>query len=59
MLGVSVAEEPAMVDEAFRDPRRVAAMDAEYNALLHNKTWHLCFGTQRKKYHWLQVGVQG
>lgn len=41
MLGVSVAEEPAMVDEAFRDPRWVAAMDAEYNALLHNKTWHL------------------
>lgn len=41
MLGVSVAEEPATVDEAFRDQRWVAAMDAEHNALLHNKTWHL------------------
>jgi hypothetical protein len=38
MLGVSVAKEPTTVDEAFRDPRWVATMDAEHNALLHNKT---------------------
>lgn len=41
MLGVFVAEEPTMVDEAFRYPRWVAAMDAAHNALLHIKTWHL------------------
>lgn len=41
MLGVSSTEEPAYVDAALYDPKWVAAMDAEHNALFHNKTWHL------------------
>lgn len=41
MFGVSIVEEPTTLDEAFGDPRWVVAMDAEHNASLHNKTWHL------------------
>jgi hypothetical protein len=41
MLGESVAEEPTTVVEAFGDEKWVSAMNNEYDALMHNKTWHL------------------
>lgn len=41
MLGVSTPEEPMSVDEAFQDPKWVAAIDVEHKALLQNKTWQL------------------
>lgn len=41
MLGVSPAEEPSSVEEAFQDSRWIEAMDAEHKALLNNKTWRL------------------
>jgi hypothetical protein len=33
--------EPHTLDEALKDARWCEAMSEEYNALLHNKTWHL------------------
>jgi histone deacetylase 1/2 len=41
MLGESVAEEPTTVVEAFGDEKWVSAMNNEYDALMHNKTWRL------------------
>jgi hypothetical protein len=35
------SEEPHNVDEALANKNWKHAMDLEYNALLHNKTWHL------------------
>ncbi|XP_071685400.1 uncharacterized protein [Lolium perenne] len=33
--------EPQTLDEALKDARWCEAMSEEYNALLHNRTWHL------------------
>lgn len=41
MFSAPATEEPRTIDEALRDPKWVAAMDAEHDVLLHNKTWHL------------------
>ena len=41
MHSKSIAEEPATVGDALRDPNWVAAMDVEHEALLRNRTWHL------------------
>jgi histone deacetylase 1/2 len=41
MLASSAIEEPSTVDEALGDTKWVSAMDAEHQALLRNKTWHL------------------
>jgi histone deacetylase 1/2 len=40
-MSTVTAEEPSTVTEALQDPKWVEAMDAEYKALMHNKTWHL------------------
>jgi histone deacetylase 1/2 len=40
-MSAVTTEGPITVAEAFQDPKWVAAMDAEYKALMHNKTWHL------------------
>jgi histone deacetylase 1/2 len=41
MTTTTMTEEPATVEEALGDPKWVTAMDSEYKALIHNKTWHL------------------
>lgn len=41
MVSTTVPEEPTTVDEAFNDQKWVSVMDAEHQALLRNKTWHL------------------
>lgn len=40
-LATSSADEPATVDDALRDDKWVEAMNAEYHALMKNKTWWL------------------
>jgi hypothetical protein len=57
MLSASATEEPNTIDDALRDPWWVAAMDAEYNALLQNKTWHLVPAPKGKECDWLQMGL--
>jgi histone deacetylase 1/2 len=37
----TVPEEPTSVEQALNDKNWAAAMDVEYQALMHNKTWHL------------------
>ena len=57
MLSASATEEPNTIDDALRDPWWVAAMDAEYNALLQNKTWHLVPAPKGKECDRLQMGL--
>lgn len=40
-MSATSSEEPATVHVALSDPRWVAAMDVEHEALQRNKTWHL------------------
>lgn len=41
-MQASTAEaEPLTVEEALRDSKWISAVDSEYKALIHNKTWHL------------------
>jgi histone deacetylase 1/2 len=41
MSASHVSEEPTSVEQALGDKNWAAAMDAEYWALVENKTWHL------------------
>jgi histone deacetylase 1/2 len=41
MLAKSTTEVPTTVDDALGDPKWVAAMDSEHQALLRNHTWRL------------------
>lgn len=41
MFVMAATEEPTSVADALHDPRRVAAMDSEHQALLRNKIWHV------------------
>jgi histone deacetylase 1/2 len=41
MASTVASEEPNNVDEALGNPNWVSAMNAEHEALLRNKTWHL------------------
>jgi histone deacetylase 1/2 len=40
-MSATVTEEPSTISEALQSSRWKAAMDAEYNALMNNKTWQL------------------
>jgi hypothetical protein len=40
-LVTASTDEPSSVNAALNDKNWVTAMDNEYQALLHNKTWHL------------------
>lgn len=37
----ATVEEPASLQQALEDPKWRGAMDEEYDALMHNETWHL------------------
>jgi histone deacetylase 1/2 len=41
MISTVNDDEPAYVSDALQDPKFVSAMDAEYQALIKNSTWHL------------------
>jgi histone deacetylase 1/2 len=41
MSASHVSEEPTSVEQALTGKNRAAAMDAKYQALNHNDTWHL------------------
>lgn len=41
MMTTAAPEEPNSVDEALTDKNWCKAMDAEFEALIWNKTWHL------------------
>ena len=40
-VGLSTIKEPNNLHEAFESKNWKNAMDEEYNALVHNRTWHL------------------
>jgi histone deacetylase 1/2 len=41
MTAATAPEEPSTLKDAFQDQNWISAMDAEHQALLRNKTWHL------------------
>jgi hypothetical protein len=41
MAATTSSEEPSSISEALANSNWVSAMDAEHQALMRNKTWHL------------------
>jgi histone deacetylase 1/2 len=48
MIAAASQEEPASVHDSLKDQNWVAAMDAEHQALIKNRTWHLVPLPKRK-----------